>query len=206
MSKEATSMYTKWQAFVGTQNRRHSPSISLASLGDLLRTDGAGGSSDCLALTIPRYEMCAPAQLELPSMSPPTDLRRTDDDKKHACPWCGKRFDRPSSLSIHINTHTGDKPFMCAYPGCGRRFNVNSNMRRHYRNHSSPVARQSGTPALSDTLPTPPWDPVYFPKFAAPASRVPSHRPTPIPDAHDYEFEEDSHSDDDPGYRREEAL
>ncbi|OCH93292.1 hypothetical protein OBBRIDRAFT_703254, partial [Obba rivulosa] len=55
--------------------------------------------------------------------------------KKHACPWCSKRFDRPSSLAIHINTHTGEKPYACAFPGCGRKFNVNSNMRRHYRNH-----------------------------------------------------------------------
>ncbi|KZV79553.1 hypothetical protein EXIGLDRAFT_620866, partial [Exidia glandulosa HHB12029] len=52
-------------------------------------------------------------------------------DSKYDCPYCGKRFDRPSS--IHITSHTGEKPFVCAYPGCGRRFSVNSNMRRHLR-------------------------------------------------------------------------
>ncbi|KAI0060530.1 hypothetical protein BV25DRAFT_1786189, partial [Artomyces pyxidatus] len=55
--------------------------------------------------------------------------------KRHLCPYCPKRFNRPSSLGIHINTHTGDKPFRCPYPRCGKEFNVNSNMRRHYRNH-----------------------------------------------------------------------
>ncbi|EMD41165.1 hypothetical protein CERSUDRAFT_91925 [Gelatoporia subvermispora B] len=57
------------------------------------------------------------------------------DEKRHRCPHCSKRFNRPSSLNIHVNTHTGAKPFMCRFPGCNRQFNVNSNMRRHYRNH-----------------------------------------------------------------------
>ncbi|TDL15274.1 hypothetical protein BD410DRAFT_732986, partial [Rickenella mellea] len=57
------------------------------------------------------------------------------DGKRHTCVHCGKRFNRPSSLKIHVNTHTGAKPFECPHPGCGRQFNVSSNMRRHYRNH-----------------------------------------------------------------------
>ncbi|KAH9828616.1 uncharacterized protein C8Q71DRAFT_719203, partial [Rhodofomes roseus] len=44
-----------------------------------------------------------------------------------------KRFNRPSSLNIHINTHIGAKPFACSYPGCNRRLNVNSNMCQHHR-------------------------------------------------------------------------
>ncbi|OSX60659.1 hypothetical protein POSPLADRAFT_1083434, partial [Postia placenta MAD-698-R-SB12] len=53
------------------------------------------------------------------------------EEKRHICPYCHKRFNRPSSLNIHINTHTGATPYEC--PKCGRRFSVNSNMRRHYR-------------------------------------------------------------------------
>lgn len=58
--------------------------------------------------------------------------------KRHQCPHCTKRFNRPSSLRIHVNTHTGARPFQCPHPNCGREFNVNSNMRRHYRNHVRP--------------------------------------------------------------------
>ncbi|KAJ7166219.1 hypothetical protein C8R46DRAFT_823491, partial [Mycena filopes] len=56
--------------------------------------------------------------------------------KKHPCSICGRSFNRPSSLRIHANMHTGAMPFECPHPGCGRAFNVNSNMRRHFRNHA----------------------------------------------------------------------
>jgi len=99
-----------------------------------------------------------------PNQSPSEDA--SDDDnpgetagKKHICPTCLKRFNRPSSLRIHVNTHTGATrkshlqflfgyshltdphsflAFRCPWPNCGREFNVNSNMRRHYRNHTTP--------------------------------------------------------------------
>ncbi|KAI8150155.1 hypothetical protein BJV82DRAFT_586064 [Fennellomyces sp. T-0311] len=54
---------------------------------------------------------------------------------KYKCSYCHKGFSRPSSLRIHIYSHTGEKPFDCPEPGCGRRFSVQSNMRRHMRVH-----------------------------------------------------------------------
>ena len=48
-----------------------------------------------------------------PSQSPFEDSASDDDNpgesagKKHICPTCLKRFNRPSSLRIHVNTHTG---------------------------------------------------------------------------------------------------
>lgn len=69
-----------------------------------------------------------------------------DNTKRHVCPTCSKRFNRPSSLRIHVNTHTGATPFRCPYPNCGREFNVNSNMRRHLRNHSASGATRSHQP------------------------------------------------------------
>ncbi|KIJ49164.1 hypothetical protein M422DRAFT_161695, partial [Sphaerobolus stellatus SS14] len=55
--------------------------------------------------------------------------------KRHRCEYCGKKFDRPSSLQVHVRTHTGDQPFICDWPGCARTFNVKSNMLRHMRSH-----------------------------------------------------------------------
>ncbi|KAF7294582.1 CBM21 domain-containing protein [Mycena indigotica] len=88
------------------------------------------------------------------------------EPKKHVCMICSRRFNRPSSLRIHGNTHSGAMPFSCPHPGCGRAFNVKSNMRRHLRNHTSEPEDASGTmllfhntyhssSGLSTSLPTP---------------------------------------------------
>lgn len=31
------------------------------------------------------------------------------EKRRHECVKCGKKFNRPSSLKIHLNTHTGAK-------------------------------------------------------------------------------------------------
>lgn len=31
------------------------------------------------------------------------------EKRRHECTKCGKKFNRPSSLKIHLNTHTGAK-------------------------------------------------------------------------------------------------
>ncbi|KAI0770864.1 hypothetical protein BC629DRAFT_1595796 [Irpex lacteus] len=95
--------------------------------------------------------LCHPSDDRYPS-SPPFPATyshgRTlrEHEKRHACAVCGRAFNRPSSLAIHENTHTGAQPYECPFPGCGRKFNVNSNMRRHFRNHTSPSRQTAASP------------------------------------------------------------
>ncbi|SAM02628.1 hypothetical protein [Absidia glauca] len=74
---------------------------------------------------------------------------------RYHCPHCRKSFCRPSSLRIHIYSHTGEKPHVCPYSDCGRRFSVQSNMRRHIRvhtgtNNDSASLRGEHQPHLND--------------------------------------------------------
>ncbi|KAK7005677.1 hypothetical protein R3P38DRAFT_1713631 [Favolaschia claudopus] len=67
------------------------------------------------------------------------DASTSGAQSKYECTYCGKGFTRPSSLKIHLNSHTGEKPFVCPVDGCGRSFSVLSNMRRHARVHTTPL-------------------------------------------------------------------
>lgn len=60
-----------------------------------------------------------------------------NSNKRYMCRLCNKRFTRPSSLTTHIYSHTGEKPFKCPVSECGRQFSVVSNLRRHAKIHNS---------------------------------------------------------------------
>ncbi|CAI2182659.1 2782_t:CDS:2 [Funneliformis geosporum] len=66
---------------------------------------------------------------------PVAGVTTSNTNNRYQCPYCSKRFSRPSSLRIHTYSHTGEKPFVCTESGCGRKFSVQSNMRRHLRVH-----------------------------------------------------------------------
>ncbi|KPV74823.1 uncharacterized protein RHOBADRAFT_53760 [Rhodotorula graminis WP1] len=70
------------------------------------------------------------------------------DAGRYGCPHCPKRFARPSSLRIHMHSHTGEKPFTC--PMCDRAFSVQSNLRRHLKIHKGGSAT---TPTASSPTP-----------------------------------------------------
>ncbi|KAJ7512998.1 hypothetical protein B0H11DRAFT_1698256, partial [Mycena galericulata] len=51
-------------------------------------------------------------------------------DRPFPCDFCPLSFDRQHDLKRHIDTHSGEKPFLCDR-GCGKAFTRKDALKRH---------------------------------------------------------------------------
>ncbi|RLV93283.1 Cell wall integrity transcriptional regulator CAS5 [Spathaspora sp. JA1] len=58
---------------------------------------------------------------------------KVDPKKKHKCPICESRFQRPEHVKRHMKSHSSEKPFQCDEPNCGKRFNRKDNLKAHLK-------------------------------------------------------------------------
>uniref|UniRef100_A0A673YDE0 C2H2-type domain-containing protein n=1 Tax=Salmo trutta TaxID=8032 RepID=A0A673YDE0_SALTR len=92
---------------------------------------GQGGSSKTNHLTV--VAPASPSSGVIGSQRGRPSVR-SDADKPHACPTCGKRFTEANYVKRHQTVHTKERPFKCKL--CYKSFAFLSNLIRHRSVHN----------------------------------------------------------------------
>ncbi|GLD53306.1 B-cell lymphoma/leukemia 11B-like protein [Lates japonicus] len=68
-------------------------------------------------------------------------LRAGKKKKDEACEYCGKQFRNSSNMTVHLRSHTGERPYSCGL--CNYACAQSSKLTRHMKTHGAQGAKAS---------------------------------------------------------------
>lgn len=105
---------------------------------------------NALSTTDPPLNQSHSSQDREPSTSIRVKSKKQMKTKKNLCTVCGKVFPSPSSLTIHMRVHSGERPYSC--PQCDKTFSLTATLKLHLRVHTGerPYACEQCGKSFSD--------------------------------------------------------
>lgn len=124
-----------------TPNQSYSTNLSSTNLRKNLKSDGTyayPSASEIKKASTTREianfaEKILNSDLKRPIVIQEDSKVVADPKKKHVCPLCFARFQRPEHVKRHLKSHSDEKPFECDFPDCDRRFNRKDNLKAHLK-------------------------------------------------------------------------
>ncbi|KAG7665251.1 uncharacterized protein J8A68_001307 [[Candida] subhashii] len=107
-----------------------------SSKGEIKRSDSFEEMDDDGTVTFPipdNLQITIPVVRNNRSKDKQNETSADLSKKKHRCPICDCRFQRPEHVKRHIKSHSAEKPFSCEEIGCGKRFNRKDNLKAHLK-------------------------------------------------------------------------
>jgi len=115
---------------------------------------GGGGARDPELADMPSDLQIPLLPLHLQVGSPRPNGNPATDNRRHECPYCGKKFPTPSKLQRHQLIHTGEKPFSCEI--CCKGFTQLTHLKNHMRFSHRPAFVTEDPVSILQQLPQPP--------------------------------------------------
>lgn len=120
--------------FVKHRERSPRGHVRLVSQDEIVRAENGKSYSRRKSLPLEKCQICKKFFRRMKTHLLKHEEKERDPNDPLTCKLCMKGFNTYSNLSIHMRTHTGDRPYICDV--CNKSFSQSCNLINHVRIHT----------------------------------------------------------------------